>query len=153
MENCLFVLSAAAAMEAGFRPCLRCRPESAPGSDAWRGTEATVARALKLIGHGVLDDGDVASLANRLSVGERQLRRLFAQYIGATPTAVAQTRRVLHAKRLLHDSDMSMLDIALASGFGSLRRFNEVFQKLYGRPPSKLRRRASPVRPKVNAGQ
>jgi AraC family transcriptional regulator of adaptative response / DNA-3-methyladenine glycosylase II len=143
LENCLFVPTAAAAMAAGFRPCLRCRPESAPDSDAWRGTEATVSRALKMIEDGVLDDADVASLADRLSVGERQLRRLFAQHMGATPIAVAQTRRVLHAKRLLHDTDLSMIEIALASGFGSVRRFNETFQRLYGRPPSDLRRRAA----------
>jgi AraC family transcriptional regulator of adaptative response / DNA-3-methyladenine glycosylase II len=142
LENCLFVLSAAAAMEAGFRPCLRCRPESAPGSDAWRGTEATVARALKLIDDGVLDDGDVTSLAKRLNIGERHLRRLFTQHMGATPVVVAQTRRVLHAKRLIHDTDLSMVEIALASGFGSVRRFNEVFQRLYDRPPRELRRRA-----------
>jgi AraC family transcriptional regulator of adaptative response / DNA-3-methyladenine glycosylase II len=141
LENCLFVLSAAAAMEAGFRPCLRCRPESAPGSDAWRGTEATVSRALKMIDEGVLDDGDVTSLAEQLGIGERQLRRLFTQHMGATPVAVAQTRRVLHAKRLIHDTDLSMVEIALASGFGSVRRFNEVFQRLYKRPPRELRRR------------
>jgi len=142
-ENCQFVPTAAAAMAAGFRPCLRCRPESAPGSDAWRGTEATVARALKLIEDGALDDGDVASLAKRLRVGERQLRRLFAQHMGATPIAVAQTRRVLHAKRLIHDTDLTMIEIALASGFGSVRRFNETFRRLYGRSPSELRRRVS----------
>ena len=142
-ENCQFVPTAAAAMEAGFRPCLRCRPESAPGSDAWRGTEATVARALEMIEDGALDDGDVASLAKRLRVGERQLRRLFAQHMGATPIAVAQTRRVLQAKRLIHDTDLPMIELALASGFGSVRRFNETFHRLYGRSPSELRRRLS----------
>jgi len=141
IENCLFAPTAAAAMAAGFRPCLRCRPESAPGSEAWRGTEATVARALNLIEGGALDDGDVASLAGRLGVGERQLRRLFAEHMGATPIAVAQTRRVLHAKRLIHDTDLPMIEIALASGFGSVRRFNETFRRLYGRPPSELRQR------------
>jgi AraC family transcriptional regulator, regulatory protein of adaptative response / DNA-3-methyladenine glycosylase II len=143
IENCLFVSTAAAAQAAGFRPCLRCRPESAPESDAWRGTEATVSRALKMIEDGVLDDGNVASLAARLGVGERQLRRLFAHHMAATPIAVAQTRRVLLAKRLLLDTDLPMVEIALSSGFGSVRRFNETFQQLYGRPPSDLRRWAS----------
>ncbi len=142
LENCTFVPTAAAAQEAGFRPCLRCRPESSPDLDAWRGTSATVSRALKLIEGGALDGGDVASLADRLQIGERQLRRLFRQHIGAAPVTVAQTRRVLLAKQLIHQTDLSMIEIALASGFGSVRRFNETFQDLYHRPPSELRRRA-----------
>ena len=87
LENCLFVPTAAAAQEAGFRPCLRCRPESSPDLDAWRGTSATVSRALKLIEGGALDEGDVASLAERLEIGERHLRRLFQQHIGAAPVS------------------------------------------------------------------
>jgi AraC family transcriptional regulator of adaptative response / DNA-3-methyladenine glycosylase II len=141
LENCRFVPTAAAAQEAGFRPCLRCRPESSPDLDAWRGTSATVSRALKLIEGGALDDGDVASLAERLGIGERQLRRLFRQHIGAAPVTVAQTRRVLLAKQLIHQTDLSMIQVALASGFGSVRRFNETFQQLYRRPPRELRRR------------
>ncbi|HSZ56487.1 MAG TPA: AlkA N-terminal domain-containing protein, partial [Tepidisphaeraceae bacterium] len=141
LENCRFVPTAAAAQEAGFRPCLRCRPESSPDLDAWRGTSATVSRALKLIEGGALDDGDVASLAERLGIGERQLRRLFRQRIGAAPVTVAQTRRVLLAKQLIHQTDLSMIQVALASGFGSVRRFNETFQQLYRRPPRELRRR------------
>jgi AraC family transcriptional regulator, regulatory protein of adaptative response / DNA-3-methyladenine glycosylase II len=142
LENCTFVPTAAAAQEAGFRPCLRCRPESSPDLDAWRGTSATVSRALKLIEGGALDNDDVVSLADRLGIGERQLRRLFRQHIGAAPVTVAQTRRVLLAKQLIHQTDLSMIEIALASGFGSVRRFNETFQGLYHRPPSELRRRA-----------
>ena len=143
LENCTFVPTAAAAQEAGFRPCLRCRPESSPDLDAWRGTSATVSRALKLIEGGALDGGDVASLADRLGIGERQLRRLFSQHVGAAPVTVAQTRRVLLAKQLIHQTDLSMIQVALASGFGSVRRFNETFQQLYHRPPSELRRRAA----------
>ena len=135
--------TAAAAQEAGYRPCLRCRPESSPELDAWRGTEATVSRALKLIESGALDEGDVASLADRLDIGERQLRRLFSQHIGAAPITVAQTRRVLLAKQLIHQTDLSMIEVALASGFGSVRRFNEVFQRMYQRRPSELRRRTA----------
>jgi AraC family transcriptional regulator of adaptative response / DNA-3-methyladenine glycosylase II len=143
LENCRFVKTAAAAQDAGFRPCLRCRPESSPDLDAWRGTSATVSRALKLIEGGALDGGDVAALAERLEIGERQLRRLFRQHVGAAPISVAQTRRVLLAKQLIHQTDLSMIDVALASGFGSVRRFNETFQHLYQRPPGELRRRAN----------
>jgi AraC family transcriptional regulator of adaptative response / DNA-3-methyladenine glycosylase II len=140
-ENMMFVVSAAAAEEAGFRACLRCRPETAPDMGAWRGTSNTVSRALALIEAGALDGGDVDALAGRLGVGERQLRRLFRQHLGAAPVSVAQTRRVLLAKALIHQTDLSMAQVALASGFGSVRRFNETFQHLYDRPPSALRRR------------
>src|SRR5262245_14896648 len=140
LANCIFVPTAAAAQEAGFRPCLRCRPESSPELDAWRGTAATVSRAMKLIEAGALDDGNVGSLADRLEIGERQLRRLFGQHLGAAPITVAQTRRVLLAKQLIHQTNLSMIQVALASGFGSVRRFNETFQRMYGRPPSDLRR-------------
>lgn len=144
-ENMIFVASAAAAEEAGFRACLRCRPETAPDMGAWRGTSNTVSRALALIEAGALDEGDVDSLAGRLGVGERHLRRLFRQHLGAAPVSVAQTRRVLLAKALIHQTDLSMAQVALASGFGSVRRFNETFQALYERPPSALRRRGERV--------
>jgi AraC family transcriptional regulator of adaptative response / DNA-3-methyladenine glycosylase II len=140
-ENMVFVVTAAAAEEAGFRACLRCRPETAPDMGAWRGTSNTVSRALALIEAGALDEGDVDGLAGRLGVGERHLRRLFRQHLGAAPVSVAQTRRVLLAKALIHQTDLSMAQVALASGFGSVRRFNETFQALYERPPSALRRR------------
>lgn len=139
-QNVLFVPTAAAAEGRGFRACLRCRPETAPEMGAWKGSSATVSRALALIEAGALDEGDVEALAGRLGVGERQLRRLFRKHLGAAPVGVAQTRRVLLAKALIHDSDLSMAEVALASGFGSVRRFNEAFQTLYGRPPSALRR-------------
>jgi AraC family transcriptional regulator of adaptative response / DNA-3-methyladenine glycosylase II len=143
IENCRFFASAAAAQEAGFRPCLRCRPETAPDLGTWRGTENTVTRGLSLIAAGALDgdDASVDKLAERLGVGARQLRRLFQQYLGASPQTVAQTRRVLFAKRLIHETRLPMAEVALASGFGSVRRFNETFQQLYRRPPSALRRR------------
>jgi AraC family transcriptional regulator of adaptative response / DNA-3-methyladenine glycosylase II len=143
-ENCRFFASAAAAQEAGFRPCLRCRPEIAPDLAFWRGTANTVSRALALIADGALDgeDSDVEKLAERLGVGGRQLRRLFQRHLGASPIAVAQTRRVLFAKQLLHDTHLPMAEVALASGFGSVRRFNETFRDLFGRPPSALRRKA-----------
>ncbi len=139
-ENMNFFPSAAAAQEAGFRPCLRCRPEAAPDLGAWRGTSNTVSRALALIEAGALDDGAVDQLAGRLGMGERQLRRLFRQHLGASPVAVAQTRRVLLAKQLIQETRLPMADVALASGFGSVRRFNETFQQLFGRRPAALRR-------------
>jgi AraC family transcriptional regulator, regulatory protein of adaptative response / DNA-3-methyladenine glycosylase II len=140
-EHCVFYRSAAAAHAAGFRPCLRCRPELAPGVAGWRGTANTVSRALALISEGAWrEDDDVEALADRLGVGARHLRRLFAQHVGAPPVAVAQAQRVLFAKRLIAETAMSMAEVALASGFGSVRRFNHVMGKTFGRPPRELRR-------------
>src|SRR5271166_4179644 len=148
IENCRFFPSAAAAQGAGFRPCLRCRPEVSPDAAAWRGTSNTVSRALALIAEGGLDGGEagVRALAERLGMGERQLRRLFDQHLGVPPIAVAQTRRVLFAKQLIQETSLSMAKIAEASGFGSVRRFNDVFKKLYRRSPRELRirRRVTP---------
>ncbi len=139
-ENVSFYASAAAAQEAGFRPCLRCRPEISPELAFWRGTSNTVSRALALIEAGGLDDDDVEGLSDRLGVGARQLRRLFRQHVGASPIAVAQTRRVLLAKQLIHETRLPMAQVALASGFNSVRRFNETFLQLFGRAPATLRR-------------
>jgi AraC family transcriptional regulator, regulatory protein of adaptative response / DNA-3-methyladenine glycosylase II len=143
-KHCRFVMSAAAAQQAGFRACLRCRPETAPQSPAWRGTAGTVSRAMARIAEGALDGprASVERLADSLGVGERQLRRLFDQHIGASPLAVAQTRRVLFAKQLLHETRLPMASVAMAAGFGSIRRFNDTFLALYKRPPSQLRRRS-----------
>jgi AraC family transcriptional regulator, regulatory protein of adaptative response / DNA-3-methyladenine glycosylase II len=138
-ENVSFYPSAAAAQEAGFRPCLRCRPEASPDLAFWRGTGNTVSRALALIESGGLDEADVEGLANRLGVGERQLRRLFRQHVGASPIAVAQTRRVLLAKQLIQETTLPMSEVALAAGFNSIRRFNETFLQLFGRSPVMLR--------------
>jgi AraC family transcriptional regulator of adaptative response / DNA-3-methyladenine glycosylase II len=139
-ENVTFFPTAAAAHAAGFRPCLRCRPETAPDLGAWRGTSNTVSRALGLIELGALDEDDLDALATRLGLGERQLRRLFRQHLGASPIAVAQTRRVLLAKQLIHETTLSMAEVAFAAGFGSIRRFNETFLALFGRAPGELRR-------------
>jgi AraC family transcriptional regulator of adaptative response / DNA-3-methyladenine glycosylase II len=142
--HCRFFPTAAAAQEAGFRPCLRCRPETAPELGAWHGTSNTVSRGLALIAEGALDgeEASVAQLAERLGLGERQLRRLFQEHLGASPIAVAQTRRIHFAKQLIHETRLPMAEVALAAGFGSVRRFNETFRKLYDRPPSALRRKA-----------
>ena len=141
-EHMWFFSSAAAAQDAGFRPCLRCRPETAPELAAWQGTSNTVARALTLIEAGALDDAAVEQLADRVGVGARQLRRLFRSHLGASPVSVAQAKRVLLAMQLIREGQLSMSDVALASGFGSIRRFNEVFKRLFGRPPGRTRRGA-----------
>ncbi|KAA6455900.1 DNA-3-methyladenine glycosylase 2 family protein [Acidobacteria bacterium AB60] len=145
LKHCHFFGSAAAAQEAGFRPCLRCRPETAPDLAVWKGTSNTVSRALSLIAEGALDGRGrgVNKLAERLGVGERQLRRLFLQHLGASPVSVAQTRRVLFAKQLIHETRMPMTQVAMAAGFSSVRRFNEIFQELFRRPPSALRRKGA----------
>lgn len=153
-QNCRFFGSAAAAQEDGFRPCLRCRPESAPDLASWRGTSNTVSRALALIADGALDGKgpSVESLADRLGIGERQLRRLFVQHLGASPISVAQTRRVLFAKQLIHETRMPMTEVAMASGFSSLRRFNEVFLDLFRRPPGALRRKKTTTASEAESG-
>jgi AraC family transcriptional regulator of adaptative response / DNA-3-methyladenine glycosylase II len=139
-SNVRYFPSAAAAAQDGFRPCLRCRPETAPGTPAWNGTAATVGRALRLIGQGALDERSVEELSHRLGVSPRHLHRLFVRHLGAPPVAVAQTRRLEFAKQLVSDTSLSMTQVASASGFQSIRRFNAAFRRLYGRPPSELRR-------------
>ena len=153
--NCRFFATAAAAQMAGFRPCLRCRPETAPDLAFWRGSSNTVSRALALIADGSFDATGLglAALAARLGVGERQLRRLFKLHLGASPLAVIQTRRVLFAKQLLHETVLPVTEIALASGFNSVRRFNEVFRDLFGRAPATLRRPSPPERGNAHAAQ
>jgi len=140
-ENVRFYASAAAAEQAGFRPCLRCRPETAPFCPAWKGARTTVERALKLIEAGALDEGDVGRLADRLGVGPRHLSRLFRQHLGASPAQVGRTLRIQRAKRLLNETDLSIEEIARAAGFSSARRMSATFSDLYGRPPSALRPR------------
>ena len=139
-ENVTFYPTAAAASEAGYRPCLRCRPECAPGTPAWAGTSTTVQRGLRLIAEGALDDGNVERLAERLGVTSRHLRRLFTRHVGASPLAVAHTQRLHFAKRLIDETALPMQEIAVAAGFGSVRRFNDTFRKTYGRTPRELRR-------------
>jgi AraC family transcriptional regulator of adaptative response/methylated-DNA-[protein]-cysteine methyltransferase len=142
--NVSFFPSAAAAETAGFRPCLRCRPETAPFSSAWIGSRTTVERALRLIlEERALDQegATVERLAHRLGMGSRQLTRLFARYLAASPSKVARTARVQRAKRLLNETSLPMTEIAMQAGFGSLRRFNSVFAEVYGRRPSEIRRK------------
>ena len=139
-RNVFFVASAAAAERLGYRPCLRCRPEAAPGSAAWRGTATTVTRGMRLIHDGFLDDKTVDELAAVLGIGARHLSRLFLRHVGATPTGVAITRRIQIAKRLIGTTGRPLTEIALAAGFMSVRRFNDAFRKTYRRAPSSFRR-------------
>ncbi len=140
-ENCTFYPTASAALQAGYRPCLRCRPESAPASPAWMGTETTVRRAITLIEEGALDDGQtLESLCTRLGVGERHLRRLFQTHLGTSPKQMAQTRRLLFAKRLLKQTATPITDIAFAAGFSSLRRFNDAYKSAFGFAPREERK-------------
>jgi AraC family transcriptional regulator of adaptative response / DNA-3-methyladenine glycosylase II len=139
-RNVEFFPSAAAAEAAGYRPCLRCRPEAAPFSPAWKGSRTTVDRAMRLIHQGILDKENVEALAARLGVGARHLSRLFQKHLGASPIQVAQTTRVQRAKLLIDGTELPMTHVALRAGFGSLRRFNAVFADVYKRRPSALRR-------------
>jgi AraC family transcriptional regulator of adaptative response / DNA-3-methyladenine glycosylase II len=131
--------TAAAAESQGFRPCLRCRPELAPGNWLWHRGDLAVARALQLIEQGDTDEHSIEVLAQRLCISERQLRRQFVSHVGATPVSVRNTRRLLFAKHLLADSSLSMAHVAFASGFGSLRRFNSAFREAYRMAPRQVR--------------
>ena len=139
-RNVKFYPSAAAAERDGFRPCLRCRPETAPFCPAWKATKTTVERALALIEDGALDGVSVDQLASRLGVGARYLSRLLIQHLDASPLQIAQSLRIQRAKRLLHESDLPISLIAERSGFASTRRMSAAFTRLYGRPPSAFRR-------------
>ncbi|MEO7073175.1 MAG: AlkA N-terminal domain-containing protein [Rhodanobacter sp.] len=149
--NVRYFANAAAAEAAGFRPCLRCRPELAPGNGWWNPADHTVARALKLIADGALEGGSVEQLAARVGVGARQLRRLFVERVGAPPRSVHATRRLLFAKQLLTETAMPVTQVALAAGFQSLRRFNAAFVLANRMQPRQLRRqpRASADAPLV----
>lgn len=138
-ENVRYFPSAAAASEAGFRPCLRCRPESAPGVPRPAGTSNTVSRALRLIGQSGLENGGVEALAGRLGIGSRHLRRLFLKHLGATPSAIAHIRRLQFAKQLIDEGSLPMTQVAFAAGFGCIRRFNAAIRNTYHRTPTQIR--------------
>ncbi|WP_375785296.1 bifunctional transcriptional activator/DNA repair enzyme AdaA [Bradyrhizobium sp. Pha-3] len=144
-RNVRFYGSAASAERAGYRPCLRCRPEAAPFCPAWKGTRTTVERALALIEAGALDRGNVEALADRLGIGARHLSRLFAEHLDASPLQVALSLRVQRAKRLIDESDLPLSLVAQRAGFSSARRMNAAFGKLYGRSPASLRRKRPPI--------
>jgi AraC family transcriptional regulator of adaptative response / DNA-3-methyladenine glycosylase II len=139
-RNCVFYRTAAEAERVGYRPCLRCRPETAPDSPAWLGTATTVGRGMRLIEEGYLDHHSVSELADLLGIGARHLSRLFLRHAGASPREIARVRRVQAAKRLITDSDLPLAQVAFEAGFGSIRRFNDAFSKTYKRAPSSFRR-------------
>lgn len=138
--NVRYFATAAAAAEAGFRPCRRCRPEAAPGTPAWLGSSATVRRALRLIEAGALDERSVEWLAARVGSGSRHLHRLFVRHLGASPVQIAATRRLQFAKQLLDETDLALTQVAFEAGFGSVRRFNDAVRRAYDRSPRELRR-------------
>lgn len=139
-ENCRFYTTAAGAEHHGFRPCLRCRPELAPGSSSVDATARLAQAAAEAIEEGALDDGGLPALARRLGVTDRHLRRVFDTQFGVSPIGWAQTQRLLLAKRLLTDTALPVTEVALAAGFGSLRRFNDAFATRYRLSPTALRR-------------
>ena len=138
-ENVEFFTSAQAAETAGYRPCLRCRPESAPGSPAWIGTGATVERALRLIAQGALEENTEEAFADRLGISARHLRRLFDEAFGCTPKQLHDTARLDFARKLILETHLPMTEIAFAAGFRSVRRFNDAVKARFRRPPSTLR--------------
>ena len=144
-ENITFFPTAAAAEAAGLRPCMRCRPEASPGTPAWLGSSDTTSRAIRMIAAGALDEGSVDDLAARLGVGSRQLRRLFMEHLGASPISIARSRRTHFARSLLDQTALSVSEIAFASGFGSIRQFNDAMRATFGGSPTALRRRRSRV--------
>jgi AraC family transcriptional regulator of adaptative response / DNA-3-methyladenine glycosylase II len=144
LANVRFFACAAAAQAEGFRPCKRCRPETSPGTPAWLGSSAIVSRALRLIAEGGLDEAPVDAFAARLGVGDRQLRRLFARHLGASPAEIARARRVHFARRLIDETALPMTEVAFSAGFSSIRDFNFAVRATFGRSPRELRRGRAP---------
>jgi len=138
-ENCRFFASAAAAEVEGYRPCLRCRPELAPGNASIDAGARLAQGAVDLIENGVLDTGGIEDLSARVGVTSRHLRRIFDAEFGVSPIEYAQTQRLLLAKRLLTDTGLPVTEVALASGFASVRRFNALFKARYRMAPGRLR--------------
>ncbi|OGT32053.1 MAG: hypothetical protein A3E87_10940 [Gammaproteobacteria bacterium RIFCSPHIGHO2_12_FULL_35_23] len=143
LENLEFFIHAAQAEEAGYRPCLRCRPETAPGSAAWIGTSATIRRAVRMMESLDLDSMSIKIIAEKLGIGERWLRELFQQQIGINPQAFLLNRKLNVARNLLDNSDLSTTEIALSSGFNSIRRFNDAFKTRFQQTPSSFKKKPS----------
>ena len=138
-DNVTYFLTAVEAANAGFRPCLRCRPDSAPGSSAWKGVNTTLERAMTLINQGALQEGSLQTLAARLGISDRYLRQLFHKHLGVSAKTFALYQQCLFAKQLLHQTQLPITQIALASGFNSVRRFNDCFQSQLKLAPSQVR--------------
>lgn len=139
-QNVVYYASAIECANAGFRPCLRCRPDSAPNSPAWKGVNATLDRAIRLIDEGSLQDSSLEQLAERLGISSRYLRQLFKQHLGLSPKSYALYQQCLFAKQLLHQTQLPITQVALASGFDSVRRFNDCFKAQLKLTPSMMRK-------------
>ena len=143
-EHVRFYPSAAAAQQAGFRACKRCRPDAAPGSPEWDGRADVVARAMRLIGDGVVDREGVPGLAARVGYSVRQLQRMLLAEVGAGPVAIARAQRAQTARVLIETTALTMTEVAFAAGFSSVRQFNETVKSVFATAPSELRKRARP---------
>ncbi len=138
-----FYASAAACQQAGFRACKRCRPDATPGSPEWNARGDVVARAMRLIADGAIDRGGVPALARALGYSIRQLQRLLVAELGAGPLALARAQRAQAARTLIETSSLSMAEVAFASGFDSIRQFNDTVRAVFALTPTELRRRAA----------
>src|SRR6478672_8818248 len=149
-RNCRFFDSAQAAEQGGFRPCLRCRPELAPGSAPVDDAQRIARLIVQRLEEGALDDGaGLEAIADQFELSSRQIRRIVQKELGVPPIQLLLTRRLLLAKQLLTETSLPMTEVAFASGFASLRRFNDAFTRRYGMPPTRLRRRVSQEGPAV----
>jgi AraC family transcriptional regulator of adaptative response / DNA-3-methyladenine glycosylase II len=151
-EHMRFFPSAAAAQQAGFRACKRCRPDASPGSPEWDVRADVVARAMRLIADGVMDDGGVPALASRLGYSVRQVERQLLAELGAGPLALARAQRAQTARLLIETTTLAMGDVAFAAGFASIRTFNDTVREVFALSPSQLRDRASRGHPAAAAG-
>jgi AraC family transcriptional regulator, regulatory protein of adaptative response / DNA-3-methyladenine glycosylase II len=142
-ENVRFYPTSAAAQQAGFRACLRCRPDAAPGSPQWLGRADVAARAVKLVLNGIIDTDGIPGLARRLGYSERQLHRVLVSEVGTGALALARAQRAQTARTLLETTDLPVADVAFAAGFKSIRQFNDTVKQIFGRAPTELRRAAN----------
>jgi AraC family transcriptional regulator of adaptative response / DNA-3-methyladenine glycosylase II len=152
VENMRFYPSAAAAQQAGFRACKRCRPDASPGSPQWNERADMVARAMRLIADGVVDRDGVPGLAAQLGYSTRQIERHLRAELGAGPLALARAQRAQTARLLIETSNLPMSDVAFAAGFASIRTFNDTVREVFALPPTALRRRAAGGYPAATSG-
>ena len=144
-DHVSFFPTAAAAQAAGYRACLRCRPDASPGSPEWNLRADAAGRAMRLIADGVVDREGVEGLARRLAYSPRQLRRLLRRELGAGPLSLARAQRAQTARLLIETTGLPLAEVAFAAGFASLRQFNDTVREVFARPPRELRRRARPA--------
>jgi len=145
--NVEYYRTAAAAQSSGFRACKRCRPDASPGSPEWNVRGDLVARAMQKIADGAIDRGGVRGLASDLAIGERHLHRILVEEVGAGPLAIARAHRAQTARTLIETTSMSFADVAFASGFSSIRQFNDTIREVFAQTPRELRRQVAASRP------